>query len=286
MYTRFAKHHITDAAAIPFDPAVYSRFKYGDGAVAQQYGEELAEAFIDAHRDLLLGHEDIVLVPSPYDAIPTASYAMAMAFRKALNVFLYEAGKKSLLTSKIHRYKTYTEDYGAMSSEQRLALISSDTYHLDAAFLANRLVLFLDDIRITGSHELIIRRQIEREKIGGHFLFLYYALLDNEAIAPNFENYLNYYDVAGMERVVELFNGPHFLMNTRVVKYILKSAPEAVQQFLASADPARVHELAGYAIGNNYHLMDDYKVALTHIIQSTHYGNQSPKRTARSHQRA
>ncbi len=286
MYTRFAKHHITDPAAIPFDPAGYSRFKFGDGTVAEEYGYALGEAFVQEHADLLLRHDNIVLVPSPYDAIPTASYAMAMTFREVLNVFLYEAGKKSLLQSKIHRYKTYTEDYGAMSSEERLALISSDTYHLDAAFLRDRLVLFLDDIRITGSHELIIRRQIEREGLTGHFAFLYYALLDNEDIAPTFENYLNYYDVADMGRVVGLFNSPDFLMNTRVVKYILKSRADTVQLFLNTADPLRVQSLVAAAISNNYHLMDDYKAALTLIIQTTHYGNQSSKRTARSHQRA
>jgi hypothetical protein len=286
MYTRFARHQITDPAALPFSPVGYSRFKYGDGKIAQKYGHELGIAFIEAHGDLLRQHESIVLVPSPYDAIPTASYAMTMAFRERVNRFLYQSGRKSLLQSKIHRYRTYAEDYGAMNLEQRLALISSDTYHLDGVFLRDRLVLFIDDIRITGSHELVIRRQLERQRLNGHFAFLYYAVLDNESIAPDFENYLNYYDVDNMEKVIAIFNDDDFLMNTRIVKYILRCTEETVRGFLERANVPRTHELIDNAIGNSYHLMDEYKTALNLIIQLTDHGDQSSKRTTRSAQRA
>ena len=286
MYTRFARHRITDPAALPFSAAGYSRFKFGDGMIARQYGYELSSAFLETHGGLLMEHENIVLVPSPYDAIPTASYAMTLAFRERVNKFLYRSGKKSLLQSKIHRYRTYSEDYGAMNFEQRLALISSDTYHLDGAFLRDRLVLFIDDVRITGSHEMVIRRQLEREGLNGHFAFLYYAVLESEGTAPDFENYLNYYDVDNMEKVIGIFNGHDFLMNTRIVKYILRGTDETVRGFLEKANVPRTHELADYAIGNSYHLMDEYKTALNLIIQLIDYGDQSSKRSARSSQRA
>lgn len=286
MYTRFARHRITDPAALPFSPVGYSRFKFGDGKIARQYGHELATAFLEEHGNLLSLYENVVLVPSPYDAIPTASYAMTLAFRERVNRFLYRLGRKSLLQTKIHRYRTYAEDYGAMNFEQRLALISSDTYHLDGAFLRDRLVLFIDDIRITGSHEMVIRRQLEREGLNGPFAFLYYAILDSESIAPDFENYLNFYEIDNMEKVISIFNDQDFLMNTRIVKYILKSTEETVRGFLEKANVPRTLELADHAISNSYHLMDEYRTALNLIIQLTDHGNQSSKRTTRSSQRA
>ena len=273
MFTRFAKHYITSATELPFEPAEYSRFKFGDGPTANAFGRELGKAFVEEHAGLMLQHEQIVLVPSPFDAIPTASYALAQSFGQEVNCFLYSRQRKTLLQSKIHRYKTYTVDYGNLSAEERLHLISADSYHLDKHFLENRLVLFLDDICITGSHEQVIRQQVVNANISGHFMFLYYAMLQNENITPDFENYLNYFDIAGMEKVTALWDQPGFLLNTRVIKYMLKSEPEALETFLPKAAPAQLQQLVHYAVGNNYHLMDDYRHNLDIIIKFIQYGN-------------
>ncbi|HEY0274042.1 MAG TPA: phosphoribosyltransferase family protein [Chitinophaga sp.] len=273
MFSRFARHYITNATELPFEPADYSRFKFGDGRLAHAFGRELGKAFVDGYGALLLNEAEVVLVPSPYDAIPTASYAMAQAFGQEVNCFLYRHGRKTLLQSKIHRYKTYTEDYGNLSAAARLQLISSDTYHLDKFFLGGRLVLFLDDICITGSHETVIRQQVEKAGITGRFMFLYYAMLQNESIAPDFENYLNYYDMTGMEQIVTLWRQPGYAMNTRVIKYILKSEPADLHYFLPQASDAQLQQLVHYAVGNNYHLLDDYRNNLNIIIKFIQYGN-------------
>lgn len=272
MYTTFALHHINHTEDLPFCEAAYSRFKFGDGQVAQQFGRALAEAFWQQHSETLLAAEKIVCVPSPYDAIPTASFAMTAAFQNTLNLHLYNHGKASTLSSKIHRYKTYTVDYGNLSYEERLELISSDAYHVDKRFLENRLVIFLDDIRITGSHETIIRRQLEREQIQGNFFFVYYALLANKDIAAQFENHLNYFEVNDIQKISGLFKDDDFVMNTRVIKYILKGDSADVKWLMQHAPADRIKELVTYAIGNNYHLMDDYKTNLTSITETINYG--------------
>src|SRR6218665_2324102 len=179
MYSVYSLHHIHDLNLIPFDAADYSKFKFGDGEVAKAFGQELGRHFIEEQGAALLQEEDIVFVPSPYNAIPTASNALSVFFRDEINQFLFKHNRKALLQSKIHRYKTYSVDYGNLDHEERLRLISSDTYHLDKHFLANRMVLFIDDIKITGSHELIIKKQIEREQLTGKFMFIYYAQLTN-----------------------------------------------------------------------------------------------------------
>jgi len=273
MYSDFSRHHIDDPEVIPFDAAAYSKFKFGDGDIARVFGQELGRHFVVAHGDALLAEEDIVFVPSPYHAIPTASNALSLFFRDEVNRFLFRHQRKSLLQSKIHRYKTYTVDYGNLDFEERMRLISSDTYHLDKRFLENRMVLFIDDIRITGSHEEIIRRQLEKEEIKGKFMFIYYAQLTNKAIPPNFENYLNYYAVKDRSDLVEIINEDNFIMNTRIIKYILKSDPTDLIGFIQALREERLPEMVQYAIGNNYHLMEDYQQNLKQLTNHINYGN-------------
>lgn len=42
-----SKHKIRELHQLPFDPGEYSRFKYGSGKVAVQYGQETANAFLE-----------------------------------------------------------------------------------------------------------------------------------------------------------------------------------------------------------------------------------------------
>lgn len=273
MYSVYSRHHITEHNNIPFCATEYSKFKFGNGAIAKAFGKELGQHFIEAHGQDLLQEEDIVFVPSPYNAIPTASNALSVFFRDEVNKFLFKNNKKALLQSKIHRYKTYSVDYGNLDYEERLRLISSDTYHLDKRFLENRMVLFIDDIKITGSHEFIIKKQIEQEQMKGRFMFIYYAQLNNAAIPPNFENHLNYFAVKERHDLLPIINEDNFIMNTRIIKYILKSEPLALMEFIAAIKDERLPEMVNYAIGNNYHLMEDYQHNLTLITNHINYGN-------------
>ena len=48
MNKRFSLHSIESAEACTFSEAAYSRFKFGDTAVAEQFGKELFAGFIAA----------------------------------------------------------------------------------------------------------------------------------------------------------------------------------------------------------------------------------------------
>lgn len=275
----FSLYKISSEKEPGFDPGAYSRFKFGEGNEGEVFGLALAKAFIAAHKNDLLGEREIVLLPSPYDSIPTASFTLAQILKREINRFLQKNGKKSLLESKIHRYKTYSVDYGNLDFEQRLSLISGDTYHLDKNFLQGRLVLLVDDIRITGSHELMIANLLLDQKVEGDFIFMYLAELVNKDIAPNYENYLNYYAVKDMRDLLKLVLADSFIFNTRVIKYVLKSEEAQLDAFIASAPESKLITLCDLAIGNNYHLMPEYRDNLQRIQQHLHYGYQSSKRT-------
>ncbi len=272
MFHHFSLHKINDTEKIGFDPADYSKFKFGDYSATKAFGTQMAARFLEEHKALLLEHTDIVFLPSPFNYIPTASYYLSQKFKREVNKFLHKHHKKALLESKIHRYKTYSEDYGNLNFEERLNLISSDTYHIDTKFLTNRLCIFLDDIKITGSHELIIRKILSQNNIEGEFMFAYFAELTNPAITPVFENFLNYYYVKGNPEVSELLNKADTQVNTRTIKYILNEK-NSINSLILEVSKPTLEKIIDYAIGNNYHLMNEYKLNLDKIIKHINYGN-------------
>jgi len=284
MITSFSKYKISNKTETHFDPVLYSQFKFGSGNIAGLFGKELAESFIDHYSALLLGGNEIVAIPSPYNAIPTASNIMTEYFIKELNAFLFQNEMPSVMLSKIHRYKTYTEDYGNLSFNERINLISTDTYHIDKSFLEGRICLFIDDIKITGGHELIIRNLLTAKNIQANSVFVYFAELINKDIEPAFENYLNYAYVQNMQDVITVVNSPDFIFNTRVIKYVLNSGIEDVNFFCKEVPAHKVEMLINYAISNNYHQIDNYKTTLQFITKFANYGNKSSKRPERSNQ--
>jgi hypothetical protein len=272
MHRRYSLHKISDTARLDFDPADYSRFKFGDTAITERFGANLAKGFVEEYGELLLGHSEIVFLPSPYNHIPTASYYLSQKFKREINRFLHQEGKKALLESKIHRYKTYSEDYGNLSFEERVSLISSDTYHVDTRFLTNRLCIFLDDIKITGSHELIIKKILRQNNVEGEFMFVYFAELTNPDIAPVFENFLNYYHVKGITEISSILNHTDTQINTRTIKFILNEK-NPINSLILDLPKPTLERITDYAIGNNYHLMSEYKLNLEQIIKHINYGN-------------
>jgi len=272
MFHHFSLHKISDTEKIGFDPADYSKFKFGEYSVTSQFAKQMAARFLEEHTGLLLEHTDIVFLPSPFNYIPTASYYLSQKFKREINKFLHKNHKKALLESKIHRYKTYSEDYGNLSFEERVNLISSDTYHIDTKFLTNRLCIFLDDIKITGSHELIIRKILNQNNIEGEFMFVYFAELTNPSVTPVFENFLNYYYVKGNPEVLELLNKADTQVNTRTIKFILNEK-NSINSLILEVSKPTWEKIIDYAIGNNYHLMNEYKSNLDKIIKHINYGN-------------
>jgi PRTase ComF-like len=185
-----------------------------------------------------------------------------------LNLYLYLQGLPSLQESKIHRSVTYREDYGAMSAADRLKLIQNDAFHTDSSFLSGKTLIFLDDIRITGTHERIITKLLDESDIQNDCFFLYFAAVTNPAIDPTIENYLNYYEVTSITELESIIQGGHFSFNSRVVKYLLNGNSEVFSAFLERQTEDFRKALLFQAIGNAYHTIPGYKKNLS-ILANT-----------------
>ncbi|WP_315056098.1 phosphoribosyltransferase family protein [Chryseobacterium indoltheticum] len=274
MNKRYSLHKIDSAEEFTFSPAEYSYFKYGDKFFAEKFAKELFEGFIGQHQEILDTDKEIVVLPSPYMAIPTASNFLCFYFKKHLDFYLFQKGKKSSIISKINRNHTYTTDYGNLSFEDRKSLIANDTYYLDKDFLREKLCIFIDDIKITGSHEYTVNKILDQYAVNADFLFMYYAELTNFDIDPTIENFFNYYTVKDVQDVVKVMAKESFQFNTRIVKYILGLNSENFEYLTSNVKKQHTDDLIELAISNNYHLIKEYENNINTLTQTEiYYGN-------------
>lgn len=268
MPTTYSLHHIDNSSKFGFEPDSYSSFKFGDDKVSRQFGAALAQGFIDAHLAKGAVSGQMVVVSSPYSFIPTATFAMKTWFVYALNRWLANNGLPVVQETKVHRTITYKEDYGALSAEQRINLIGNDSFHIDKDFLQGKTLIFLDDIKITGSHERMILKMIAEYGLTNDIYMLYFAELVNKDIHPNIENYLNYHKVKSIYDLEPIINGGSFVINTRIVKYILSYDAENFRIFIEGQDSAFINLLYDMALGNGYHTIDAYTHNLDYIVNN------------------
>jgi hypothetical protein len=261
----YSLHKITSKSNLTFNPSDYSWFKFGDKDFAKKFAKELFDGFIISNNKKILEQNEIIILPSPYLSIPTASNFLCFYFKEFLNKFLFENNKKAAIESKIYRNQTYVTDYGNLDFEDRVKLISNDTYYIDKEFINGKFCLFLDDIKITGSHEHTVNKILDQYNLKGDFYFLYFAELVNKDIHPNIENYFNYFSVKGIEEIIDVVNRDNFQFNTRIVKYILNLNEDELTLLLNNINSLRREELFLLSISNNYHQISEYNKNLTTI---------------------
>lgn len=261
----YSLHHIQDSRTFGFDPDDYSRFKFGDDLVARRFGEALADGFIRNFLEDNLQGEQIVVISSPYCFIPTATFAMKNYFVYRLNQWLVENNRMVIQEAKVHRTITYKEDYGALSAEDRLKLIGNDSFHIDKAFIEDKVLFFLDDIKITGSHEKMIMKMVKEYGLKNNIFMLYFAELVNHDIHPNIENHLNYHQIKSITDLDEVIKGGNFRFNTRIVKYILNCDFNSFLLFMERQTEEFITELYNLSLGNSYHTIESYSKNLNFI---------------------
>lgn len=256
----YSLHKISNADSFTFEPAEYSNFKFGDDKVAEKFGKSLALNFI---KEVLSIREDrsqqFVVISSPYSFIPTATFSLKNHFVNLLNIWLVSQSFPVVQETKIYRTITYKEDYGELNAEQRIKLIGDDIFHIDKEFIQNKTLIFLDDIRITGSHERMISKMLDNYQINNNSYLVYFAELINELIHPNIENYLNYFSIKSIFDLDNLIESENFVFNTRVVKFILNNDSSTFELFLQNKNNKFLKTLYNMSIGNSYHLIDVYE---------------------------
>lgn len=259
MNKSYSLYKIIEEETYPFPAEEYSWFKFGDKFFAEKFAKELFNGFVDKHHDLLTSNSEIIILPSPYLSIPTASNFLCYYFKKELNSFLFKNNKKASIESKIYRNQTYVTDYGNLDFEERVQLISNDTYYIDRNFIEGKLCIFVDDIKITGSHEHTVNKILNQYNITGDFVFVYFAELANKKIHPKIENHYNYYAVKSVKDIVNVINRKRFQYNTRIIKFILSLNENEFCHLINNISTKNSTDLFHLAISNNYHQIKEYQ---------------------------
>lgn len=264
-----ATYNISDENNFGFSAKEYSKFKFGSSKIGQLFGDELFKKLIDSKNSELSSYKKIYVFTSPYDFIPTATNTIFDSVFDKLSKHL--TSKCVVEKRKIHRNTTYTDDYGALSKDQRMKLISNDSFKLKNDFEGNELLIFLDDIKITGSHEFVVKKTLKENRIKNDVFFIYHAILDNKNIDPIFENYLNYNYVKGVKEILKIYNESDFVLNTRFTKYILQLGDNDINYFLSSIKNNDLREIILASKGNKYDKIPEYFKNLKKIIKLHSY---------------
>ena len=265
MQQTYSLHKIQNTDNFGFSPTKYSKFKYGDDSIAKEFGNALATGFIENYLSVNPIIEQIVVISSPYAFIPTATFGMKNYFVFRLNRWLAEHNLPVVQETKVTRSITYKEDYGELDEAQRLSLIGNDTFQIDREFLKDKVLIFLDDIRITGSHERMITKMLREYNVENETHLLYFAELINRNIHPNIENFLNYYHVKSIFDLDDIIKNKGFSINTRIVKFILNNEPNSFKIFIQNHSDTFLELLYNMAIGNSYHTIEAYQENLKTI---------------------
>lgn len=229
----------------------YSKFKHGSKTQARFFGKQVSRVLP------FQKGSTIVVYSAPHNNIPTASNAFKDYLLSYCAGVILDMGV-TVKQAKINRDYSYDDDYGLMSAEQRKQAISSDIFNIDKSLLKDSdILVFIDDIKITGSHEQRILELLEREGIKNDAVFVYIA--EYSGTDPQIEHRLNHRYVNNLKDINDIIRNEEFIFNTRVVKYILKSDIEHFVSFITYQSDVFKETLFSLSILNGYNLNSKYK---------------------------
>jgi hypothetical protein len=240
----------------------YSAFKHGSKNSARSFGEQVA-AVCDFPENSTL-----VFYAAPYNNVPAASNALKdYVLSGCAKQFIQK--NITIKQSKIFREYSYDEDYGLMNKEERATAISSDTMYLDKSCIRpGETLVFVDDIKITGAHEERIKEILVREAISNPVIFLYIAEYTGDK--PAIEHDLNYDSIKNLKDINDIIRNEEFILNIRVLKYILKADIEEFVSFISYQSKVFQETLYSSAALNGYNRSPKYKNNLTILENLLH----------------
>jgi hypothetical protein len=253
---RFFAHRFVDLETAPFDIKEYSHLKFGCVHAAEKMGRELAIGFFNEHSAALIANRCLV-IPSPYNYVANAATLMTKYFVAKLNELLVNAQGAHVDYSIIHRKVSYVNDYGFLQKEQRRALIDNDDFFFNDAFVKDKLLIFVDDVCITGTHEDKLIEILERHNLPNDAFFLYFAKYSGAK--AEIEAEINFAGMCGLVDLVRIINIPQNQVIVRTIKYVLALSENDLETFLDNCSTAKIRELLAGAYGEGYYTIPKYQ---------------------------
>lgn len=265
-FATFAPHEFTSFNDITFSPRSYSFLKFGSDLAAKQMGYELAATFFAKHSAELMAMPSVV-IPSPYNHVKNAATIMTEHFINRLNGLLVCANGTHLDSSIIHRKVSYTNDYGFLSKEKRRTLIDNDNFFINREFIKGKRLIFIDDVRITGTHEEKLIEVLQKRKIKNPTFFLYFASYNGQS--PHIEAELNFAGINGVDEFIQLMKEPDHHVIVRPIKYLLSLSDQELKKVFKNATTKFITAMYHGCLGEGYYKIPSYQKNFE--LLTTHY---------------
>lgn len=259
----FAAHEFSvadwDARRMPFDARDYSRLKFGCDATARAFGYLVAERFFAAHRELLMTNR-VVLLPSAYNYVPNAAMMMTTHMLNHLNHLLADAGGHPVEFSLVRRKLTFTTDYGFLSKEDRIKMLTKDKMYINDRFLEDKVVVFVDDIRITGTNEHCLHESMKDYPLiaNNKLMFVYFAQLVGGG-RPDVEAAINLSGITTLAEYAALAGNEDHHVIVRPIKFLLGQPHAEFVGFLDNLSPKKREAIYYGALGEGYYSVPDFQ---------------------------
>ena len=262
----FSAHSFSSLNTANFCPVKYSKLKFGCDASAKQMGYELAREYFAKHSVDLIANK-VVVLPSPYNYVKNAATILSEHFVNALNSLLVEACGKHVEFSIIHRKVSYTNDYGFLSKAKRKGLIDNDSFYINHDFLKGKLLVFIDDVKITGTHEDKLREILVRDGIHDNVHFLYYAQYFGDS--PSIEADLNFAAIKTPSDYVKLTETPKHHIIVRPIKYVLGLDASICIDIVSKMSDDTISQIYHGCLAEGYYKIPKYQKSFS-IVSSEH----------------
>lgn len=252
-------HKITKEGA-EFDGYVYSKFKFGCVKSTAIMAHEMIKSFMEYDNKYNFIDQDtqVAVVGPAFKRIPSAGWLLAEYFTNQLNWYLHNKDLPIADLVKMTRTKIHEKDFGTLNLEERRAIMDEEAFSMtiDESRVKGKSLIFVDDVRITGSHENAVKRVLGTYPHDNH-VFMYYAMADH-GIRPSIENDLNRKYVNNFSRMIEILGHPH-TMNARMVKDILRLSVEGANHLVRLMKPEIAFNIVNLAIAEGYDKFDSFK---------------------------
>ncbi len=234
----------------------YSALKFGSDRAARLFGYKMADKFYAEYRDILINNR-CVIIPSAFNIVKIASTILANHFMNKLNDLLTRNGYDIIEWTTMHRSMSYIEDYCSMSKEKRERLLKGDKLYINRDFVKNKVLLFVDDVTITGTHQDKIVNFLKDFGLRNKRIFCYCVKYDG--FNPEIEQQLNSSGINTLDDYIKLVNEPGHHLVVRAIRFLLDQKPEILKVALQKLDNEFIDKLYLACIAKEYHKIDGYR---------------------------
>lgn len=258
MCERFVVYEFENLNDVLFDAKDYSLLKFGSDRVARLFGYQMGDKFYKEYKDLLINNR-CVIIPSAFNVVEIASTILARQFMNRLNHLLTRDGYRIVDWTTMHRTMSYIADYCLMSKEDRQALLKGDKLYINRDYIKDKVLIFVDDIIITGTHEHKIIDFLKELDVNNRCIFCYYAQYIGDSAEIEYQ--LNHSGINNIDDYIKLIKdhrwGHHLVV--RAVRFLLDQSINDLIKALEIFDDEFVEKLYFACLCKEYDKITGYK---------------------------